>query len=89
MPPRFVRLVRAMPVTATHKTARAALRAERWHTDDPVLWRPYQRGSGPLDYRPLTAGDRERLRGLFAAHGRAGLDGGDERAGGGDERAAG
>ena len=77
MPPRFVRLVRAMPVTATHKTARAALRAERWHTDDPVLWRPYRRDAGPPAYRPLTAGDRERLRALFAAHGRAGLDGGD------------
>jgi len=80
MPPRFVRLVRSMPVTATHKTARTGLRAERWHTDDPLLWRPYERGAGPLAYRPFTAGDRERLRELFAEHGRAGLDPGLEGA---------
>ncbi|MBC3843271.1 AMP-binding protein [Streptacidiphilus sp. 4-A2] len=70
MPPRFVRLVRRMPVTATHKTARSVLRAERWHTADPVLWRPYRRGPGPEPYRPLTTEDRERLRRLFAEHGR-------------------
>ena len=80
MPPRFVRLVRTMPVTATHKTARTGLRAQRWDTDDPVLWRPLPgwddasgRGKGELGYRPLTAGDGQRLRALFAEHGRADL----------------
>jgi fatty-acyl-CoA synthase len=76
MPPRFVRLVGAMPVTATHKTAKAGLREDRWHTGDPVLWRPYGRAAGPTDYRVMTRADRAALRALFAEHGRADLDGG-------------
>ncbi|QMU74442.1 AMP-binding protein [Streptacidiphilus sp. PB12-B1b] len=83
MPPRFVRLVSAMPVTATHKTARGGLREQGWHTGDPVLWRPYRRGPLPLplpaagrpEYRRLTEPDRRALRALFAEHGRAGLVG--------------
>jgi hypothetical protein len=76
-PPRFVRLVRTMPVTATRKTARSELRAQRWHTEDPVLWRPYGPGAAVHGSRPvhrrLTSKDRERLRTLFAGHGRADL----------------
>ena len=77
MPPRFVRLVRTMRVTATRKTARSELRAQRWHTEDPVLWRPYGPGAAVHGSRPvhrrLTSKDRERLRTLFAEHGRADL----------------
>ncbi|MFC1440811.1 AMP-binding protein [Streptacidiphilus sp. N1-10] len=71
MPPRFVRFVARMPATATHKTAKTGLRAERWRTDDPVLWRPYgtaaDAGAG---YRPLTGDDLEKIDALFAEHGR-------------------
>ncbi|WP_052440808.1 AMP-binding protein [Streptacidiphilus anmyonensis] len=78
MPPRFVRLVPRMPVTATHKTAKTGLREERWDAvgDDTVLWRPYRRSTGgELSYRVLTAEDREKLAALFAEHGRAALIG--------------
>jgi fatty-acyl-CoA synthase len=71
MPPRFVRFVARMPATATHKTAKTGLRAERWRTDDLVLWRPYgtAAAAGP-DYRPLTGDDLEKIDALFAEHGR-------------------
>ncbi|TDT98628.1 fatty-acyl-CoA synthase [Streptomyces sp. 846.5] len=71
MPPRFVRLVARMPATATHKTAKTGLRAERWRTDDLVLWRPYGTASAAgLDYRTLTTADLEKIDALFAEHGR-------------------
>ena len=77
MPPRFVRLTGSLPVTATHKTARNALREQGWDTGDPVLWRPYRHGARSVpvsrpetEYRVLTAEDREALRALFAEHGR-------------------
>ncbi|WP_042393073.1 AMP-binding protein [Streptacidiphilus carbonis] len=72
MPPRFVRIVARMPATATHKTAKTGLRAERWRTEDPVLWRPYgtAAGGGALEYRPLTGDDLEKIDALFAEHGR-------------------
>jgi fatty-acyl-CoA synthase len=38
--PRYVRLCPALPVTATNKVVKRALRAERWRTADPVWWRP-------------------------------------------------
>ncbi|WP_084724662.1 AMP-binding protein [Streptacidiphilus melanogenes] len=78
MPPRFVRFVARMPVTATHKTAKTGLREERWDAvgGDTVLWRPYERSAdGELSYRVLTAADREKLAALFAEHGRAALIG--------------
>ena len=71
MPPRFVRFVARMPATATHKTAKTGLRAERWRTDDLVLWRPYGTAAAAgLDYRPLTGDDLEKIDALFAEHGR-------------------
>ncbi|MFI6808671.1 long-chain-fatty-acid--CoA ligase [Streptomyces luteogriseus] len=39
MAPRFVRVVRRMPVTATNKIHRAALRREGLRCTDPVWWR--------------------------------------------------
>ncbi|MEY9870901.1 fatty-acyl-CoA synthase [Streptacidiphilus sp. MAP12-33] len=76
MPPRFVRLVPRMPVTATHKTAKTSLREQRWEEvgDDLLLWRPYGRAvAGESVYRLFTGEDREKLAALFAEHGRSGL----------------
>ncbi|MBF9068213.1 AMP-binding protein [Streptacidiphilus fuscans] len=75
MPPRFVRFVSRMPVTATHKTAKTGLRAERWDAvgADLVLWRPYERqtaDAAPV-YRRFEPSDREKVAALFAEHGRA------------------
>jgi fatty-acyl-CoA synthase len=67
--PRFVRLVRALPVTATGKVDRKPLRAERWETADPVWWRP-DRSTG---YRRLTGDDAAALARAFAEAGRAGM----------------
>ena len=68
-PPRFVRLVDAIPLTATGKVDRNPLRAQRWTTTDPVWWRP-----APGDpYRRLDAADVEALRAAFIEAGREGM----------------
>lgn len=69
MPPRFVRFMRELPVTATLKVARARLREDGWEVADPVWWRPY--GRGEPGYRELTPPDRELVRTLFAERGRS------------------
>jgi fatty-acyl-CoA synthase len=67
--PRFVRVVEAIPVTATGKVDRKPLRAERWDTSDPVWWRP-----SPADgYRRLSPADIDGLRKAFADAGREGM----------------
>ncbi|HEY3842101.1 MAG TPA: AMP-binding protein, partial [Acidimicrobiales bacterium] len=38
--PRFVRMTAALPITATNKVQKRALRAERWNCAEPVLWQP-------------------------------------------------
>ncbi|GAA4295092.1 long-chain-fatty-acid--CoA ligase [Streptomyces venetus] len=53
MAPRFVRVVERMPVTATNKIHRAALRKEGVRCADPVWWRP----PGESVYRRLTSAD--------------------------------
>ncbi|HUO49361.1 MAG TPA: AMP-binding protein, partial [Acidimicrobiales bacterium] len=68
--PRFVRLARSMPLTATGKITKTALAAEGWRCDEPVFWSP---GRGPRRYRPLTDADRGDLAAEFARHGRADL----------------
>ena len=65
--PRFVRVVEAMPLTATGKVDRKPLRAERWTTTDPVWWRPV-RGGG---FRRLTDADVAALHDGFASAGRS------------------
>ncbi|MFH0519643.1 AMP-binding protein [Streptomyces sp. M41] len=55
MAPRFVRVVRRMPVTATNKIQRALLRAEGPRCADPVWWRP----PGEEAYRRFTPEDAE------------------------------
>jgi len=58
-----------MPVTATNKVAKPALRAAAWRTSDPVWWRPDPAGA----YVRFTAADAEALEKAFADHGRANL----------------
>ncbi|MFF7449159.1 MULTISPECIES: AMP-binding protein [unclassified Streptomyces] len=57
MAPRFVRVVKRMPVTATNKIHRALLRREALHCPDPLWWRP----PGEQTYRILTTQDIETL----------------------------
>ncbi|MGE5287508.1 MAG: AMP-binding protein [Micromonosporaceae bacterium] len=71
--PRFVRVVTAMPLTATSKVDKAALRREIWLTSDPVWWRPDR----ALCYKPLTCEDKARIRSDFGAAGRGHLLPGD------------
>jgi fatty-acyl-CoA synthase len=69
--PRFVRVVRALPVTATDKIDKKPLRTEGWDTTDPV----WQRVGRDDDYVPLTATDVEAMVEAFAANGRSALIG--------------
>ncbi len=67
--PRYVRIVPALPVTATNKIDKTPLRRARWTStaDDPVYWRPERRE--PL--RRLTESDRDEILRRFEANGRA------------------
>jgi fatty-acyl-CoA synthase len=67
--PRFVRVVDAIPLTATGKVDRKPLRTERWDTTDPVWWRP----SVGDAYRRFTSDDAAALRRAFADAGREGI----------------
>jgi fatty-acyl-CoA synthase len=66
--PRYVRVVAALPLTATNKIDKAPLRRDRWMATgaDRVYWRPERRA--PL--RPFTGDDRSELIGRFEANGR-------------------
>ncbi|MBZ3901005.1 MULTISPECIES: long-chain-fatty-acid--CoA ligase [Streptomyces] len=66
MTPRFIRVVPAMPVTATNKIQRAALRREGFRCSDPVWWRP----PGKWAYRKFSAVDQARLVAEYRARGR-------------------
>jgi len=52
--PRFVRMSASLPITATNKVVKRALRAERWNTDEPVLWQP-ERGGPYVRMQPEDA----------------------------------
>ena len=65
--PRYVRVLEALPVTATNKIDRALLRATRWEVDDSMYWRAERKG--PLV--PMTPRDRETLHAAFEANQRA------------------
>ncbi|MEV7613435.1 AMP-binding protein [Streptomyces sp. NPDC089799] len=79
MAPRYVRVVPAMPVTATNKVHRVALRRAGFlpapapggtgPAPDPVWHRP----PGRTSYRPLTAPDLEAILTRYEAQGRADL----------------
>jgi fatty-acyl-CoA synthase len=67
--PRFVRIVAAIPVTATGKVDRKPLRAERWATGDALWWRPTRDST----YRRFTADDEADLQRAFRDAGREGV----------------
>jgi fatty-acyl-CoA synthase len=67
--PRFVRVVGAIPLTATGKVDRKPLRAERWHTADPIWFRP----DAALTYQRLTDDDIADLERSFTDAGRTGM----------------
>ncbi len=69
--PRFVRVADALPLTATDKTDKKPLRAERWETSDPV----WLRDDRVLAYSVLEAADIERMVAEFVHNGRGGLIG--------------
>jgi fatty-acyl-CoA synthase len=68
--PRYLRLVEALPLTATGKITKEPLRRASWRTDDPVFWAPDR---GRPAYRLLTGDDRAALTDEFTSHGRAAL----------------
>src|SRR5262245_31461306 len=63
--PRYLRVVKDLPVTPTHKILKRALRAELWECVDPV-WLRAADGS----YQPMAPADREAIARDFAARGR-------------------
>jgi fatty-acyl-CoA synthase len=69
--PRFVRVVSTLPVTASDKTDKKPLRAEKWETDDPQ----WQRVGRNTRYEPLTREDIDRMIAEFVVHGRGALIG--------------
>lgn len=68
MAPRYVRIVRVMPVTATNKVHRVGLRREAFLCDDPVWHRSPTGG-----YRRLSEPDLAALLSTYEAQGRAPL----------------
>lgn len=66
MAPRFVRILDRMPVTATNKIHRVALRREGFRCAGPVWWDPAGDGS----YAPLDAEGLGALLARYAEHGR-------------------
>ncbi|MFJ2934001.1 AMP-binding protein [Streptomyces sp. NPDC087219] len=66
MPPRFVRVVPELPLTATNKIHRVALRRESFLCGDPVWWRP----TPGAPYEPLAPEAVATLRAEYARHGR-------------------
>lgn len=67
--PRLVRIVDALPLTATGKITKRTLRQEAWRCADPVVWCP----SGETAYRPMTEDDAARIDVAFASFGRSAL----------------
>ncbi|MGI8331045.1 AMP-binding protein [Actinomadura scrupuli] len=76
--PRYVRVTRELPATASNKILKRRLASEGWHTTDPVWWRPGK----DLTYRLMTPGDVTWLRGEFETRGRLHLLPGPFSAGG-------
>ncbi|MFC4906749.1 AMP-binding protein [Actinomadura gamaensis] len=64
--PRFVRVVEAMPLTATGKLDKRPLRRDRWTAGD-IWWRPGR----DLAYEPLDPAKAEAIRAEFARNGRS------------------
>ncbi|WP_405598063.1 AMP-binding protein [Streptomyces sp. NBC_01410] len=66
MAPRFVRVLRELPVTATNKVHRVGLRKVGFGGGDPVWWRPGGAGA----YRLLGVEERSALEAEYAERGR-------------------
>ncbi|MFE4306785.1 AMP-binding protein [Streptomyces sp. NPDC056891] len=66
MPPRFVRVMPELPLTATNKIHRVALRRESFLCEDPVWWCP----APGAPYEPLTPAAVAKLRAEYARHDR-------------------
>jgi fatty-acyl-CoA synthase len=64
--PRYVRIARGLPSTATQKVLKRVLRREHWECDDEVWWRPGRE----VRYRRLEPADRAELRARFRERGR-------------------
>lgn len=64
--PRYVRVGRELPSTATQKVLKRVLRQELWECGDPVWWREAREA----EFRPFTAADASALRAQFARRGR-------------------
>ncbi|MFE0643098.1 AMP-binding protein [Streptomyces sp. NPDC058877] len=67
MPPRFIRVVRELPLTATNKIHRVALRRASFLCPDPVWWRP----APTAPYELLTPEATETLLEQYARHARS------------------
>jgi fatty-acyl-CoA synthase len=67
--PRYVRVSKSLPQTATGKVTKVDLRAEAWATGEPVWWRPLS--SAALRFEPLQADGRAILDAGLSANGRA------------------
>ncbi|MDN5764150.1 MAG: AMP-binding protein, partial [Microlunatus sp.] len=67
--PRYLRIARDVPVTATRKVNKPALRREAWEGADPVYHRPGRE----LVYVPLDRQARARLHRRFTDQGRSHL----------------
>jgi fatty-acyl-CoA synthase len=67
--PTYIRVVTALPVTATDKVDKRPLRAARWRTTDPVWCRPPR----SMRFEPMGQSDIEALEAEFDANGRANL----------------
>ena len=65
--PRLVRITAGLPMTATHKVGKAALRRMLWHGEEPV----YERAGG--GYVLMTADRMGALEADYARHGRGHL----------------
>ena len=63
--PSFVRVVRAIPLTANNKVDKQPLRAQAWRCADPVWWRP----PGQATYRRFTDDDRAAMESERFDHG--------------------
>jgi fatty-acyl-CoA synthase len=64
--PRFIRVIAAMPLTATNKVDKTPLRQAGWEVADHVFIRP----AADLRYVEFTAADRAHYRAEFARHSR-------------------
>ncbi len=64
--PRYVRVVDAMPLTATNKVDKQPLRRSQW-SEGEVWWR----AAGDASYRLMAEADRDALRAEFVAHERS------------------